>query len=95
MLVPLDKQPALLAAYLTDPKVRAPILVSIGLSVASSVAAGYAVSRLTPEEDTATRAGRAAATGLGLAFVSILFLANRAEMIRQSRGGAATWLEQK
>lgn len=90
--VPLSHQPALLAAYLTDPKTRGPLVVSAALGVASSVAASYAVAEITPERDSHQRIAWAVGTGLVSAALSILFLANRAEHLRQARGGSSSWV---
>ena len=90
--VPLSHQPSLLAAYLTDPKTRAPLAVSAALGVASSVAASYAMAAITPEEDRTQRVLYALGTGVVSAAFSILFLANRAEYLRAKRGGSTSWV---
>ena len=90
--VPLQDQPALLAAYLADQKTRGPLLASAAFGIASSIAASYAVAEITPEEDDTKRVLWATGTGLASALLSILFLANRAEHLRQARGGSSSWV---
>lgn len=90
--VPLNKQHLLLAAYLADEKTRAPLALSLLLGVGGSIASAYAIARLTPERDGTSRLVAAAASGTLLSLFNVLYLANRAEMIRQARGAKSTWL---
>lgn len=91
--VPLNEQPKLLAAYLGDKKTGPTLWGYIVLSVAGSVLAAASIAELTPEKDTTSRVRAAVFTGAVVGIANVLLLANRAEKLRQERGGSATWLE--